>query len=298
MNTTGQETAHILRDFMIFQKTHTTNLRDVRSLNMWGFGLSNIDIISKLINVETISLSLNNIDTLEPFSHCENLQNLYLRQNAITDLREVDYLSSLPRLSSLMLRDNPISSLPNYRSYILKKLPNLKKLDDIEVSLQERSDSSDYNNDYSQPVQQQNNRDSFSRRKSSPPVQTQNNSNKYKTVNNYHYNNYNDVEYSSEDDSYSNPSNINYNATTEYNDPRRKINTQNRFNNQKNNYVATSNSYKNVNSVPNYNYNYNNNKPIRKNDSNMLTAVLSLLPELNDDSLQVVLEAIQKQRNC
>ena len=64
--------SHVLREHMIFQKSHTTNLRDVRTLNMWGFELENIDIISKLQNVETISLSLNKICSLAPFLNAIN----------------------------------------------------------------------------------------------------------------------------------------------------------------------------------------------------------------------------------
>lgn len=317
MTSAGEETAHILRDCMIFQKTHTTNLRDVRTLNMWGFELSNIDIISKLQNAETISLSLNNITSLEPFSYCKNLQNLYLRQNCISDLREVDYLCNLPRLTYLMLRDNPISSLPNYRSYIINKLPNLKKLDDIDVTMDDRCPSNDYSQTMKQPVHKSNDRESHSRINPSSSYSYQNNTNKSKTVGNYHYNNYNDADYSSEDDSSSNGgNNYQYQQKVDNNDPRRRMNPNNRINNNYNatnqnsyntmsqnnynsmsqsSYRASNNSRRsNTNSIPNY-----TNKPtIKKDDSNMLTAVLSLLPELTDDSLQVVLEAIEKQRNC
>lgn len=300
MTSAGEETAHILRDCMIFQKTHTTSLRDVRTLNMWGFDLSNIDIISKLQNAETISLSLNKITSLEPFSYCKNLQNLYLRQNCITDLREVDYLCSLPKLTYLMLRDNPISSLPNYRSYIINKLPNLKKLDDIDVTMDDRNPSNNFSQTMNQPVQKSNDRESFSRTNPSSSYGRQDKISKSKTVGNYHYNNYNDADYSSEDDSSNGPNNYQYQQVSDVtNDPRRRINTNNRVSNnyntvnQTSNYRSNNNSRRIVNSSSNYKANFS-----KKDDSNMLTAVLSLLPELTDDSLQVVLEAIEKQRNC
>lgn len=128
----------ILKEHMIFQKTHTTSLADVRTLNMWGFELFDVSIVERLSNVETISLSLNKISTLKPFAGCYKLKSLYLRQNNVSDLDEIYYLSKLPNLRSLMLRDNPVSELPNYRSFVAKALPQLEKLDDIDISVSDK----------------------------------------------------------------------------------------------------------------------------------------------------------------
>ena len=128
----------ILKEHMIYQKTHTTSLADVRTLNMWGFELYDVSVIERMPNLETISLSLNKISSLKPFGYCYNLKSLFLRQNNVSDLQEVNYLQRLPNLRSLMLRDNPISELPNYRTYIAQTLPQLEKLDDIDITNGER----------------------------------------------------------------------------------------------------------------------------------------------------------------
>ena len=67
-----------------------------------------------------------------------NLRELYLRQNAIQDIEEVNYLQSLPNLQVLWLSENPCTDFDGYREFILRRLPNLVKLDDREVSDEER----------------------------------------------------------------------------------------------------------------------------------------------------------------
>lgn len=124
----------VLKEYMIFQKTHTTSLSDVRILNMWGYELEDVSIIEYMPNVETLSLSLNKINTLKPFSNCLNLKDLFLRQNNICNLSEIDFLARLPNLRNLMLSENPIASLPNYRSYTIRMLPQLEMLDDRNTS--------------------------------------------------------------------------------------------------------------------------------------------------------------------
>ena len=85
-------------------------------------------------NLEIVSLSVNRISTLEPFSYCPLIQELYLRKNMFADLKEISHLAQLKNLRVLWLSDNPISSDPNYRSTIIKLLPQLTKVDSNEVT--------------------------------------------------------------------------------------------------------------------------------------------------------------------
>lgn len=121
----------VLKPHMVFYKTRTTSLLDVKNLNMWGFELEDVSICSQMTYVETISFSLNRISSLSAFSQCYNLKNLFLRQNNICDLKEVYYLKDLPNLENLMLSENPVTQIPNYREFVISVLPRLKKLDDI-----------------------------------------------------------------------------------------------------------------------------------------------------------------------
>ena len=74
---------------------------------------------------------MNDINTLEDFSYCPNLQELYVRNNKIEDLREICYLKDLDKLRILWLADNPCATGDNYRLTVLKNLPGLQKLDNI-----------------------------------------------------------------------------------------------------------------------------------------------------------------------
>jgi hypothetical protein len=120
-----------LMEHMVFQKTRTQSLTDVRNLNMWGFELDNVSIVSGMTNAETLAFPVNHITTLAPFASCKSLRNLLLRDNRITDFNEIDHLRDLPNLTTLSLSENPIAQDPRYREIVLQKLPQLTKLDDI-----------------------------------------------------------------------------------------------------------------------------------------------------------------------
>ncbi|XP_071977091.1 cilia- and flagella-associated protein 410 isoform X2 [Engystomops pustulosus] len=88
-----------------------------------------------------MTLSANGISILEPISHCQNLTELYLRKNNISDLGQLYYLKHLPRLKILWLSENPCCNPDphKYRMTVLKTLPNLQKLDNQAVTAEEVS---------------------------------------------------------------------------------------------------------------------------------------------------------------
>jgi len=75
---------------------------------------------------------------LKYFQNSQNLTELYLRKNLISDLFEIRSLQNCPKLKVLWLWDNPIAKHPLYRQFIIKTLPNLLKLDNTPVSMEER----------------------------------------------------------------------------------------------------------------------------------------------------------------
>ena len=124
----------MLSEELIYQKVKHKNLSDIKVLNLYGNDLEDIQIIKKLVNIEILSLSLNKISSLKPFKNCLHLKELYLRKNNISNLNEINYLTNLKNLKILWLKENPISNLPNYKIYILNKLPQLVKLDNFEIN--------------------------------------------------------------------------------------------------------------------------------------------------------------------
>jgi hypothetical protein len=114
------------------------DLSSIRKLNFWGQSLGDISCLSYCVSLESATFSQNYIKSLKCFSGMNNLRELSLAKNAISDLREIQYLSSCPNLMKLWLRDNPIASLWDYRIQIIRILPNLKYLDDEEITQEER----------------------------------------------------------------------------------------------------------------------------------------------------------------
>lgn len=124
----------VLTEHIILTKTRANSLNDVKTLNMWGFNLKDITIFERMPNIEICSLAVNQISDISPLAFCRKLRELYLRQNAISDFKQLTYLQDLRHLRILSLSGNPIAESPNYRQIILKALPNLEKLDDISAS--------------------------------------------------------------------------------------------------------------------------------------------------------------------
>lgn len=130
---------------LLQMKCKTDKLTSIKNLNLWGNDLDNISIIKDMPNIEICSLSLNKIFSLKDFSSCKKLSELYLRKNLVTDLQEIKHLTLCPNLKVLWLWDNPIADHPLYRAYIVKMLPTLIKLDNENVSPEEKVDAAKMN---------------------------------------------------------------------------------------------------------------------------------------------------------
>ena len=62
-----------------------------------------------------------------------------MRKNNIVDLGEVQYLTKLPKLQTLWLSHNPCAENPYYRLYVIRMLPGLVKLDNADITQEERN---------------------------------------------------------------------------------------------------------------------------------------------------------------
>lgn len=134
-----------LKPALVLAKTKAESLDGIKSLNLWGCGLTDVALLSQMPQLEVVSLSLNRLETLRDFAHLPQLQELYLRKNNIGDVAEVVYLQGLRQLHTLWLSENPCeNSVANeetewYRTFVLRMLPQLRKLDNVMVSDDERS---------------------------------------------------------------------------------------------------------------------------------------------------------------
>ncbi|GFR44227.1 hypothetical protein Agub_g5417, partial [Astrephomene gubernaculifera] len=124
----------VLTEQIIKGKTRLDKLEEVRNLNLWGQGLDDCTILSKLPNLEVLSLSVNKLTSLKDFRHCTKLQELYLRKNDVRDLGEIQHLAGLKELRVLWLSDNPCAEHPHYKQFVARTLPHLHKLDNEDLT--------------------------------------------------------------------------------------------------------------------------------------------------------------------
>jgi Leucine-rich repeat (LRR) protein len=123
---------------VVLARCKCEKLAQIKNINLWGSELEDVSILKDMPNIEICSLSLNKIRSLRDFTHCKKMTELYLRKNCIENLQDIKYLQHLPALKVLWLWDNPICQHPNYRSFIIKVLPTLTKLDNAAVTPEER----------------------------------------------------------------------------------------------------------------------------------------------------------------
>ncbi|CAG8540306.1 6930_t:CDS:2 [Funneliformis mosseae] len=128
----------ILTDELILNKSSAKSVVEVRNLNLWGCELDDVSVLKNCSSLEILSLSVNNLTSLEQLSECKTLKELYLRKNYINDSEQVKHLTSLRNLEVLWLCDNPCAEdEKKYRNIVLRYLPWLKKLDHHEVTDEE-----------------------------------------------------------------------------------------------------------------------------------------------------------------
>ena len=129
----------------ILMRCKAESLSQIKNLNLYGNDLEDIQAVAELTNLEICSLSFNKIKTLQHFQRSLKLKELFLRKNQIADLRELQFLSKLPKLKVLWLQNNPVCQHPLYRQFCIKMIPNLVKLDTDAVTQEERQLSAQTN---------------------------------------------------------------------------------------------------------------------------------------------------------
>ena len=289
---------------LIAQKVKSDRIESIRNLNLWGSNIEDISIIEEMPSLEVVSLSVNKIRTLRPFANLQNLRELYLRRNLISNLNEIKYLTDCQNLSVLWLSENPICDNPNYRAVVICVLPQLQKLDDIAITDSEREKaekkiSGNFQEEEDDDEQEENNN------RENGDNYYEKNQNKNNNDNRNKYNerqeeqddyikpkkSYDRNRQSEERGRYDNNNNANYN----YDD--RPIKGSNDYYGKSNN----NNYRKNNNYGDNYKYkdNYEDNdyKEKKKGNSNVLNCVISLLKELSPNELKMVKKEIDRMNN-
>ena len=87
-------------------------------------------VLFEPLSITLLDLSLNHLKTIDPaLLWLTNLATLYLHGNHIEKLAEVDKLKPLEKLIGITLHGNEIEKDKSYRTYVITRLPHLKRLD-------------------------------------------------------------------------------------------------------------------------------------------------------------------------
>ncbi|KAJ3406060.1 Leucine-rich repeat-containing protein 43 [Chytriomyces hyalinus] len=114
--------------------------QDLQVLHLNANKLLTCPDVSSLTSLLHLGIGFNSIDSILNFTPSKTLMSLDLSGNDLCNLVETaNVLESIPNLQILALLRNPLYFIESYRKSIVAKLPKLTVLDDINVSVNERS---------------------------------------------------------------------------------------------------------------------------------------------------------------
>ncbi|KAJ4423054.1 U2 snRNP complex subunit [Gnomoniopsis sp. IMI 355080] len=90
--------------------------------------------------IRTLLLARNRVASIQPNlpNSIPGLTNLVLASNNLTELSDLDVLGKFPRLTQLVLMDNPVTKKEHYRYWVIWRCPTVRFLDYQKVRQAER----------------------------------------------------------------------------------------------------------------------------------------------------------------
>ncbi|XP_028396043.1 dynein light chain 1, axonemal-like [Dendronephthya gigantea] len=124
------------------------NLNGLKNLRILSLGRNNIKNLNGLEAVadtlQELWISYNNIEKLKGIGVLKKLKVLYMSNNQVKSFDEFQKLADLPQLQELILVGNPLEEKQTaegtWRPEVIRRLPNLKKLDGITIVKEEGDD--------------------------------------------------------------------------------------------------------------------------------------------------------------
>ncbi|XP_076999378.1 centriolin isoform X3 [Tamandua tetradactyla] len=115
----------------------------LRELNLSYNKISKIEGIENMCNLQKLNLAGNEIEHIPGWlgKKLKSLQVLNLKGNKLSSLQDVSKLKPLSDLTSLILVENPIVTLPHYRQFTIFHLRSLESLEGQPVTTQDRQEA-------------------------------------------------------------------------------------------------------------------------------------------------------------
>ncbi|KAL1785573.1 centriolin isoform X1, partial [Sigmodon hispidus] len=115
----------------------------LRELNLSYNKISKIEGLENMCNLQKLNLAGNEIERIPVWfaKKLKSLQVLNLKGNKISSLQDVSKLKPLQDLTSLVLSENPIVTLPHYIQFTVFHLRSLESLEGQPVTTQDRQEA-------------------------------------------------------------------------------------------------------------------------------------------------------------
>ncbi|XP_004423441.1 PREDICTED: centriolin [Ceratotherium simum simum] len=118
-------------------------LLKLRELNLSYNKICKIEGIENMINLQKLNLAGNEIEHIPVWlgKKLKSLRVLNLKSNKISSLQDVSKLKPLQDLTSLILAENPVVTLPHYLQFTIFHLRSLESLEGQPVTTQDRQEA-------------------------------------------------------------------------------------------------------------------------------------------------------------
>ncbi|KAJ8259698.1 hypothetical protein GJAV_G00172390 [Gymnothorax javanicus] len=127
------------------ESTDGIYLPNLRKLYLAQNGLKRLEGLDRLEHLTTLHLRDNQLETLDGInSNMKALQYINVRGNQVSSPRALASLDEVANsLKTLVLTENPLAEVEDYRLLVLSRLSNLERLDKEQVSPEEREEARD-----------------------------------------------------------------------------------------------------------------------------------------------------------
>lgn len=125
-----------------------TDLRNLVYLNVSRCGLKNLDGTNGFLNLQELVADNNEINDAGPCTNLPKIQRISLKGNEIKSVGAVSFLALCDTLTSLVLNDNPVTKITNYRQSVKENVPQLVMLDGVPFSPDQQAQAELSSSDY------------------------------------------------------------------------------------------------------------------------------------------------------
>lgn len=116
-------------------------MSDLKVLNLAGNLIRKITNLQDLKSLEELNIRRNRIRSTQGLEVVPTLEKLYMSNNDIQNIASLSKLEALVKLHTVQMEGNPVWSNPEYAYHLVTALPELKVLDQQEITAEVRENA-------------------------------------------------------------------------------------------------------------------------------------------------------------